>query len=156
MRTIFYALLLLAASPLSAQRPLVISGLLSHSDGNDRPMHMTLMTGCGDTLALECSRNGRFHFRVHRGASYVLSFEQEGSLSKDVVVDAALLPSVRRAMRVRHIRFDVVMDAGDPTTRMRYTEPAGYIRFRPKAGSVHVLYDEAVEERQPEVIGVMQ
>lgn len=98
----------------------------------------------GDTVAREQTTK-RFHFRVDHNEPFVVSFAQPGSITKDVVVDTSHLPPLRRDARVKHLRFDVVMEPGDPGHRSRYARPVGYVRFRPQAGSVEVIYDHEPE-----------
>jgi len=141
----------MAALNTPAQRTLVISGRATTIDGPERATSVTLLSGCGDTLAIRSSSTGHFHFRVPHHATYVVHFEQAGRLTKEVVVDASQMPLTRNAYRLRHIRFNVLMEEGDPSVHLRYANPVGYIGFRPRSGRVNVVYDYAMETSTSEV-----
>ena len=145
MKALLLSSLLLAAQTSPAQRPLDIRGRVHGPSREAALCTITLLTRCGDTLLIDQPRSGRFHYRVQREASYLVQFAQDGSITKEVVVDAAQLPRTRNAFRVRAIEFDVVMKQGDPNQRWRYDSPVGFITFRRGSGSMQVLYDHDVE-----------
>lgn len=142
MRTPLLSIALLIPLLGLAQRPLAIRGQVHAAYALSKHCDITLMTNCGDTLLVERPRSGRFNYRVPHNTSYVLRFAEEGSITKEVVVDASELPTVRKKYRVRRIEFDVMMEQGDPGEHWRYARPVGFIGFRRGSGTMQVFYED--------------
>jgi hypothetical protein len=100
-----------------------------------------LMNAERDTLDVERTRRGRFSFKAPAGQVYMVSFAMPCSVTKEVVVDTR---HARRAVakpKKRSVKFDVMMDAGDPDVRPRYLRPVGSVAFAESNGRLLVAHD---------------
>ena len=145
MKTLLCCGLLFAAIPCLGQRGLIVKGHVHYPESIDGPGRITLMTACGDTLASGYSRNDRFRYQLHRDASYILRFSHPGLVTTDVAIAARELPRVRKVNKVRLMRFNILMEEGDPDVQMRHGRAVGFTGFSSSAGKVRVVYDYTIE-----------
>ncbi len=118
---------LLVAITGHAQESFRVRAKVLSPESNPNPVTLVLMNEAGDTLVMKRTRSRGIHFKGHIGQWYILSFAQPGSLTKEVVVDARF--SRIRIGQPPPLRFEVVMEEGDPATHMHYVRPVGTIRL---------------------------
>lgn len=145
MRTILFSSLIMAALSAHAQTPLRITGTIDWPEHNLSVVSTALVSAFGDTVATKRSRSDRFHFTAQGGQVYLVSFAQPGCLTKEVIVDATHLPPLREGQTTRHLRFEVIMDEGDPAVHLRYIRPVGSINYHKQHGYVEVTHDYALQ-----------
>ena len=59
-------------------------------------------------------------------------------------MDASELPPLRGTQKFRKLRFEVIIDEGDPAVHLRYVKPVGSVNYRPLNGHVNVQHDYAL------------
>jgi hypothetical protein len=108
-------------------------------------IEIAVLTACGDTIAQERTFTGEFRFLLHRRSAYTICFFGAGLATRELVVDAAQLPDLPAQDALRSVRFDVLMNEGDDAAAVRFSHPVGFINYRPNAGSLELVYDDADE-----------
>jgi len=106
---------------------------------------VVLTMDVGDTSCVHVKLHGRGRFTIETRDTtrYVLRFEQDGSITRSVMVNTR---NVRRKVgkKVHHIDFDVVMLSVDTVLRQRYAGPVGRIDFRHSNGRMVIQRDKTM------------
>lgn len=99
-------------------------------------------------LPLDIKASGQFTIKLAIGDRACLRFEQEGYLTKEVVVDTKHANLTRKAARKnRSLHFDVQMTPLLPDKDLVYAGPVGNISFQEKTGLMKVQFDRSMVQR---------
>ena len=107
------------------------------------PVELTMDVGDTACVRVQLRGRGRFTIETADTTRYLLRFEQDGSITKSVLVDTR---NVRRKVgdKVHHINFDVVMFPVDTTVVLHYAGPVGRINFHHSNGRMVIQRDRTM------------
>lgn len=96
-------------------------------------------------MPLKVSPNGQFDLKLNAGERAYLRFEQEGFLTKEVLVDTRNANITKAAARKnKTLRFDVQMTPVLPDKQLGYAGPVGIITYHKGTGLMKVKYDRSL------------
>jgi hypothetical protein len=116
----------------------VIKGRLLTPEGNTEIPHACLRASNGEEMDVVIRANGRFWVNAPEQERYTLSFGQNGSLTKEVVVDANHAAKGVKGSRDRMIQFDVVLQLDESDGQLRYDGAVGKVAFHHSNGRMKV------------------
>ena len=122
------------------QRRVIITGKLDTPRGNDHPAFACFRASDGEEMDLVVRSNGRFWANAPEAGRYTLGFEQEGSIAKEVVVDAHNAGRGVEPKKDRVIRFDVVLHTDGNGGTLHYDGPVGGVAFHHSNGRIRVAH----------------
>ncbi|MBS1943401.1 MAG: hypothetical protein JST38_21265 [Bacteroidetes bacterium] len=94
---------------------------------------------------LEVFPDGRFNLKLNAGERAYLRFEQEGFLTKEVLVDTRNANITKAAARKnKSLKFDVQMTPVLPDKQLAYAGPVGIITYLKGTGLMKVKYDRSL------------
>lgn len=105
-------------------------------------------------VPLHIRPNGHFTLTLEAGNKAYLRFEQDGYLTKEVLVDTRYANLTRQAARKNStLRFAVQMTPELPDKELLYAGPVGIITYRKGTGLMKVSYDRSmVRNRNGEIV----
>lgn len=116
----------------------VIKGQVFTPSGNASITYACLTAGNGEEMEVVIRPNGRFWVNAPENERYTLTFEQHGSYTKQVVVDARHAARSVNRKKDRVIAFDVVLHIDDSDGGQRYDGAVGRIAFHHSNGRMKV------------------
>ena len=119
---------------------MIITGKVDTPQGNIQPAFACLLASNGEEMDLVVRPNGRFWVNAPEAGRYILGFSQEGSIAKEVVVDAHNAGRSVNAAKDRVIRFEVVLDTDGNGGALHYDGPVGSVAFHRSNGRVRVAH----------------
>lgn len=107
-------------------------------------------------VPLHIRPNGHFALKLAAGNKAYLRFEQDGYLTKEVLVDTRYANLTRQAARKNStLHFAVQMTPELPDKQLAYAGPVGIITFRKGTGLMKVSYDRSmVRNRNGDIVPV--
>lgn len=136
---------MLVSLPAKAQGKVVIHGRVLTDEGAQAGLFEVLEVGNWLCLPLELEPNGHFELKLSVGDRAYLRFEQDGYLSKEVLVDTRNANLTRRAARKnKTLRFDVQMTPQLADKQLSYGGPVGIITYQKGTGLMKVKYDRSL------------
>ncbi len=130
---------------MNGQDKVVIHGRVLIDE--DTPMGTFEVVEVGNwfCVPLAVEQDGEFDLRLTVGDLAYLRFEQEGYLTKEVLVDTRNANLTKQsAKRNKHLRFDVQMTPVLPDKHMVYRGPVGIITYLKGTGLMKVKYDRSL------------
>lgn len=132
------------------EKRVVIKGRLSLPPGNTNTAYACLVASDGEEMEVAIGRNGKFWIDAPQNERYTLSFTQEGSYGKDVVVDTHNAGKSINSRKKREIAFDVVLTDDNSDRRLHYDGAVGSIDFHKSNGRMRVKrHYQLVNGEQP-------
>lgn len=130
---------------MQAQPNVKVKGYVNAPEELRTPVNISVVNAVGDTVWQKTKRHPRMRFKVPADQEYVVIFEQEGSMTKTVEIDArhAVRPYTER--QTRPIRFEVIMERATKKD-IRYAGAVGKIDFSAMNGRMDVAYDYTIED----------
>lgn len=122
------------------ERRVIITGKVDTPRENLHPAFACFSASDGEEMDLLVRRNGRFWVNAPEAERYTLSFMQEGSIAKQVVVDAHNAGRSVSAAKDRVIRFEVVLHTDGNGGTLRYGGPVGSVAFHHSNGRIRVAH----------------
>lgn len=111
------------------------------------PVDLTMDVGDTACVLVELKGRGRFTIETPFAEKYQLRFEQEGSISKTVVV-ATQYASNRVGKGRRDVRFDLLLAPVDTVVPLRYAGPVGKVNFHHSNGRMIVKREQHLEQTE--------
>lgn len=138
---VFILLLCLQGSLSFGQNVVRIKGQVIVPVHVRTPVDLTMDVGDTACVLVELKGRGRFTIETPYAEKYELRFEQEGSITKTVVVDTQYARK-RLGDGKRDVKFDVVLAPVDTIVPLRYAGPVGRVNFHHSNGRMVVQKDQ--------------
>lgn len=149
----FLSCSLVPSAAIHGQDRVVIHGKVLMDEGSPDSTFEVMEVDAQSCVPLEVKRNGQFTIKLDIGERAYLRFEQEGYLTKEVLVDTKHANLTRAAAREnRLLRFDVQMTPQLPNKELAYAGPVGIISFQEGTGGMKVQYDRSMVRRRSLVL----
>jgi hypothetical protein len=122
-----------------------VSGYVNAPEELREPVKITVVSDDGEVVWQKEKKHPSVNFKVPADRTYDITFEQEGSLTKTVHIDArkSIKPYTKKQMR--KVAFEVIMERTD-SRHLRFAGPVGKIDFSNNTGNMNVEYDYRLEQ----------
>jgi len=129
-----------AATVGSTQETVTLKGRVIVPAHLYTPVELTMDVGDTSCVQVELQGRGKFRIETSDNESYLLRFEQDGSISKTVQVDTKYARN-KAGDHKRTVVFDVQLAPVDTVVPLRFSGPVGKIKFHHSNGRMHVERD---------------
>lgn len=135
---------LASATGTFGQYKVVIHGQVL-TDGGREGTFKVLEVGNWVCRPMEVHPDGKFDLKLDAGDRAYLRFEQDGYLTKEILVDTRNANITKAAARKnKTLRFDVQMTPVLPDRQLVYAGPVGIITYLKGTGLMKVRYDRSL------------
>ena len=135
-----------------APRVVLKGHVIAPRDNNEMP-YACLISSDGEEMEVAVRANGRFWVNAPEADRYTLTFAQNGSYTKQVVIDGHNASRTIKQKELRTIEFDVALQVDDSDRRQRYDGAVGSIAFHKSNGRIKVAHHyQMVAVDQPAVL----
>ncbi|MBK8340397.1 MAG: hypothetical protein IPK99_10600 [Flavobacteriales bacterium] len=138
------AILILAAGSIFANKQITFHGQIETLDGGYRKGMVMIDRADGSTDSLAISANGKFNITVEENTRVLLTFKQNGYITKVVEVNTVNCFPKFKADTDRSVRFDVQLLPQSPNNDLAFAAPVGHITFTKGSGLMKVNYDHTL------------
>ena len=148
---VFLLLFLFSATLMLGQqeRRVVMMGRVSAPVTDGHGAHACLISVNGEEMDIIVRANGKFWVNAPEAERYTLRFEQNGCMTKDVVLDGHHAARAVSKKKERVIAFDVKLHADDTEQAMQYDGPVGQITFHKSNGRMKVSHHYQLIRTEP-------
>jgi hypothetical protein len=131
----------------------IIKGHITIPRGSTEAPYACLTSSDGEEMEVAIRRNGGFWVNAPEADRYTITFSQNGSYTKQVVVDAHNAGRTVKQRKERTIEFDVVLRTDDSQRRQRDDGAVGSIAFHPSNGRMKVAHHyQMMQAEQPDTL----
>jgi len=138
------AILILAAGSIFASKQITFHGQIETLDGGYRKGMVMVDRADGSTDSLAITANGKFKITVEENTRVLLTFKQNGYITKVVEVNTVSCFPKFKTETERTVRFDVQLLPQSPSNDLAFAAPVGHITFTKGSGLMKVYYDHTL------------
>lgn len=145
MLPVYFACGIASATGAFAQDKVVIHGRVLIDEQHRQGTFEVLEVGNWVCMPLDVYPDGRFDLKLNAGERAYLRFEQEGYLTKEVLVDTRNANLTKQAARKnKTLRFDLQMTPQLADRQLAYAGPVGIITYLKGTGLMKVQYERSL------------